>query len=186
MSSPILDLFSLKDKNVIITGATGGIGLEVTIALAQAGADIVSIEMPRDPSSLELRRAIEATGRRLNVFECNIKDHQSIKETFAAIWNSGIVPDILVNCAGITRIKTIEDTSVQDIDDVRALILYRNFMVLQMLTLRSGHVYQFPRDISGNSRIRSRASSSATAGQNYQLCLHCRLSCSDRNFSVLQ
>lgn len=60
-----------------------------------------SIEIPRDPSGPDLRRAIEATGRRITVFECNIKDHQSIKETFAAIWKSGVVPDILVNCAGI-------------------------------------------------------------------------------------
>lgn len=184
MSSPILDLFSLKGKNVVITGATGGIGLEVTLALAQAGADIVSIEMPRDPSSAELRRAIEETGRRLNVFECNIKDHQSIKDTFAAIWKSGVVPDILVNCAGITRIMTIEDTSVQDIDDVCPLLHCNQETANADLSL--GHGHQFPRHIPGHSRIRSRASSSSTAGQNYQLRVHRRLPCSDRNLSVLQ
>lgn len=118
MSNSILDLFSIKDKNVIITGATGGIGFEITVALAEAGADIVSIEMPRDPGSADLRRAVEATGHRISAFECNLKDPQSIKDTFAAIWKAGVVPDILVNCAGITRHMLVENTPVQDLDDV--------------------------------------------------------------------
>lgn len=128
MSNFSLDLFSLKDKNVIITGATGGIGLEMTTALAQAGASIVSIEMANDPHSADLRHAMEPTGRPFMVFECDIKSPVSIKNTFADIWKAGVVPDILINCAGITRIKTIEETTVQDIDDVRrtqlSLIIY--------------------------------------------------------------
>jgi 2-deoxy-D-gluconate 3-dehydrogenase len=94
-SKSILDLFSIKDKNVIITSATGGIGFEITVALAEAGADIVSIEMPRDPGSADLRRAVEATGRPISDPECNLKDPQSIKDTFAALWKAGVVPDIL-------------------------------------------------------------------------------------------
>ncbi|KAF9893003.1 hypothetical protein FE257_012414 [Aspergillus nanangensis] len=111
--------------------ATGGIGLEVSRALAQAGADIVSIEVPRDPASPDLRRAIEETGRSITVFECNIKDPQSIKETFAAIWKSEVVPDILFNCAGITRIMPIVDTKVEDIDNVMAINFRGTYLTIQ-------------------------------------------------------
>ncbi|KNG91452.1 hypothetical protein ANOM_000023 [Aspergillus nomiae NRRL 13137] len=95
MPSSILESFSLQDKTVVITGATGGIGLEISIALAEAGANIISIEIPRDPSSLELRRAIEATNHHITVFECNLKDQQSIHDTFAAIWKSGDLDDVM-------------------------------------------------------------------------------------------
>lgn len=96
----------------------GESAFEITVALAEAGADIVSIEMPRDPGSADLRRAVEATGRRISAFECNLKDPQSIKDTFAAIWKAGVVPDILVNCAEITIHMLVENTPVQDLDDV--------------------------------------------------------------------
>ncbi|GAB1192521.1 hypothetical protein APSETT444_001713 [Aspergillus pseudonomiae] len=131
MPSSILESFSLKDKTVVITGATGGIGLEISIALAEAGANIISIEIPRDPSSPELRRAIEVTGRHITVFECNLKDHQSIHHTFAAIWKSGVIPDILVNCAGITRHMLIEDTPVQDLDDVMSINFRGTYLCIQ-------------------------------------------------------
>ena len=39
----ILKSFSLAGKTVIMTGATGGIGAHVSFALAEAGADIVSV-----------------------------------------------------------------------------------------------------------------------------------------------
>lgn len=114
----ILDTFSLAGKTVIITGATGGIGVEVSSALADAGADIVSLELPNDPLSDNLRRAIEPTGRKLTTFDCNVKDDKSIKAAFAQMWKAGIVPDILVNGAGITRLQTVEGTTVADIDAV--------------------------------------------------------------------
>ena len=116
----ILDSFSLAGKTVIITGATGGIGVEVSFALADAGADIISLELPNDPLSDILRRAIDPTGRKLTTFDCNVRDDQSVKAAFAQIWEAGIIPDILVNGAGVTRVKPIEETTVADIDTVSA------------------------------------------------------------------
>ena len=114
----ILQSFSLEAKTILITGATGGICSGVSAAHAEAGADIVSLELPNDPQSHELRRKVEATGRKLTVFECDMKDDKSIKDAFEAIWGVGIVPDILVNGAGITNIQPIEDTSVARLDAV--------------------------------------------------------------------
>lgn len=115
----ILDSFTLTGKTVVITGATGGIGVEISAALADAGADIISLELPNDPLSGNLRTAIEKTGRKLTVYECNVRDDKSIKSAFAEIWKSGTIPNVLVNAAGITRIKPIEETTVADIDSVR-------------------------------------------------------------------
>ncbi|KAL2835655.1 hypothetical protein BJY01DRAFT_258973 [Aspergillus pseudoustus] len=131
MSGSILNLFSLQGKTAIITGGTGGIGLAITTALAEAGANIISIEVPHDPASPLLRQAIEATGRKITVYDCNLKDHESIRATFHAIWASGSVPDILVNCAGITRHMKVEDTPVQDLDDVMAINFRGTYLCIQ-------------------------------------------------------
>lgn len=140
-TSNILERFSLANKTVIITGATGGIGREMAVALAEAGADIVSLELPNDPLAPGLRKAVKPTGRELLTFNCDIRDHASIEAAFTAIWKAGIVPDILVNAAGVTRHLTIEDTGVADLDAVRSTWLVkegqRDLFTLPYLTLPS-------------------------------------------------
>lgn len=118
-SSSIMDLFALHGKTAIITGATGGLGLVLALTLAEAGADIVSVQFPNDPAGPSLKEAVEGLQRKFSVFECNIADSASIRNAFAAIWEAGIVPDILLHCAGITRIAKIEDTPDDYIDAVR-------------------------------------------------------------------
>lgn len=167
MSASLLGLFSLEGKNVIMTGATGGIGVTMAVALADAGADIVSIQMSHDPLGPALHDAITATGRKISVFDCNIKDHNSIKDTFGAIWKSGVAPDILVNCAGITRHMSVETTPVQDLDDVSS------GYISKMLTLNiiKGHVDQFPSNLSHHSGIWEGVDAIRTAGEDYKYSL---------------
>lgn len=43
-----MDMFSLKGRRAVITGATRGIGAAMAIALAEAGSDIILIQvLPR-------------------------------------------------------------------------------------------------------------------------------------------
>lgn len=116
---PTRHLFDLKDKTIIVTGATGGIGLVVATALAESGASIVSIQIPKDPASETLRQAIEGAGQTFISFECNLLDAASIKECFERMWAKGVVPDILFHAAGITHRSMIVDTTVETLNRVR-------------------------------------------------------------------
>lgn len=112
------DLFSLKDKTVIVTGATGGIGLVVATALAESGASVVSIQIPNDPNSETLRRAIEGAGQTFQQFECDLLDAVSLHECFQRIWAAGVVPDILFHAAGITHRSMVVDTTTETLNRV--------------------------------------------------------------------
>ena len=112
------DLFSLRGKTVIGTGLTGGIGLPVTVSLAEAGASIVSIEVPNDPNSKAFREAIEAAGQSVRSFECDLMDAASISRCFNDIWADDVVPDILFHAAGMSYKSPVVETSVETMNRV--------------------------------------------------------------------
>lgn len=75
----------------------------MTLALAEGGADIVSIELPDDTQSGELEKQVKALGRSITKFPCNVKDSKQLRSTFEKIQESGVKGDILLNCAGVPR-----------------------------------------------------------------------------------
>lgn len=151
MTSPSLpSLFSLASKTAIVTGGTGGLGLAMSIALAEAGADIVAIQLPNDPLAQNLASAIASQGRALRVFEGDVGNPASLRRTFSKIWESGIVPDILLNCAGIVRRGAAEDLSDADIDAVSA-----SFPIIHM---QVGHCRSSPYDELEKCLLRGRLS----------------------------
>lgn len=42
-----MDLFSLTDRTALVTGGTRGIGQQMAIAMAEAGADIILVQVNR-------------------------------------------------------------------------------------------------------------------------------------------
>jgi hypothetical protein len=125
----VAELFSLEGKTAIVTGGTGGLGLSMAVALAEAGADIVSIQIAGDPRAEMLVEGVKQCGRKLQVYEADVSDSPKLRETFQKIWSDGVVPDILLNCAGINRRSKVEDFKDEDIDAVRNhILLQRDFL----------------------------------------------------------
>jgi len=128
---PVSELFSLGGKIAITTGGTGGLGLSMAIALAEAGADIVSIQIANDPRAHLLKEGVESLNRKLTVFETDVADSPALRKCFVDIWAAGVVPDILLNCAGINRRAAVEDFTDEDIDAVFAVNLKASFVAAQ-------------------------------------------------------
>lgn len=84
----ILDKFSLKDKIAIVTGATGGLGRSISLALAEAGTDLVLVS--RTLSSLKIvAKAIE-----------NLDKQALLSKTF---WKCSIILFLHGSARGIKR-----------------------------------------------------------------------------------
>lgn len=120
----VAELFSLEGKTAIVTGGTGGLGLSMAVALAEAGADIVSIQIAGDPRAEMLVEGIRQCGKKLRIYETDVSDSPKLRETFQRIWSDGVVPDILLNCAGINRRSKVEDFKDEDIDAVSSSLRY--------------------------------------------------------------
>lgn len=97
-----LSLFDLTGKTALVTGGNGGIGSGMARGLAEAGADIIIIQIPGEVSTFASDLAATA-GRRVDVYECDLGNSKMIRETVDQILQrDGRQVDILCNCAGIT------------------------------------------------------------------------------------
>jgi 2-dehydro-3-deoxy-D-gluconate 5-dehydrogenase len=111
----IIDKFSLRGKVAIVTGASTGLGQGMSVAMAEAGADVVGVDYVDMPETGE---KIESTGRRFLGIKANLMSTEPIQgiidktvETFGKL-------DILINNAGIIRRADAIDFSEKDWDDV--------------------------------------------------------------------
>lgn len=114
----VAKMFGLHGKVAIVTGGTGGLGTAMTKALASGGADIVSIELPNDPGSKSTKEMVKACGRKYTKYEIDVRDTKALRELYQQIWKDGVVPDIILNCAGVQRRAEAVDFTDEDIDFV--------------------------------------------------------------------
>ncbi len=105
----ILENFRLDGKHALVTGCFQGIGRAIARALAEAGADVIGVDMafaglPRDDKS-DVAKDIRAAGRKFKAYTCDFANRadlysfiQKIKTEFPRI-------DILINNAGTIKRK---------------------------------------------------------------------------------
>jgi 2-deoxy-D-gluconate 3-dehydrogenase len=116
-STLVLDQFKLDDKTALVTGGNGGIGAAMVTALAEAGADIIILQIPNDPS--DFHKAISPLGRRVSVYDCDLSETRNIRECVSKILSDGHVIDILVDCAGVSGHRAIENVTDEFREKVR-------------------------------------------------------------------
>ena len=94
----LLDQFRLDGRVALITGGTRGLGAAMTVALAEAGADVAVVA--RDVSNSQSEQRVRELGRRYVAFQADlgrVKDRAGLVDKVVAALG-GI--DILVNNAG--------------------------------------------------------------------------------------
>lgn len=93
---------ALAGRVAIVTGASGGIGRVVAVALAEAGAD-VGLLARRQEALEETAELVVATGRRAAVAAADVTDEAEIVDAFAKVSAELGDPTVLVNNAGGAR-----------------------------------------------------------------------------------
>lgn len=101
----------LKNKTVLVTGSSRGIGRAIAIAFGRAGCR-VALNASKSREQLEETKALlEKENVPVLSFLCDVSDYESCREMFRRIeerWNN---VDILVNNAGISHIGLFSDMS---------------------------------------------------------------------------
>ncbi|HRK63933.1 MAG TPA: 2-dehydro-3-deoxy-D-gluconate 5-dehydrogenase KduD [Terricaulis sp.] len=120
--------FSLSGQTAIVTGGNVGLGQAIALALAEAGADIVSTA--RRPSA-ETGEKVKALGRTFLSIEADLSSTQPIAGIVDQTLAQFGKVDILINNAGIIRRNDSVDFTEEDWDAVIDTNLKSAFFLAQ-------------------------------------------------------
>lgn len=110
-------LFDLVGKAAVVTGASGGIGKAIAVALAAHGADV--LVAGRNPERTEeAAEAVRAQGRKAEVFFLDVANKQSNLDMAAAAKKAFGRIDILVSSTGMNIRNSVLDIGDEDWDSV--------------------------------------------------------------------
>ena len=135
---------NFKDKVVLITGASSGIGRESAIEFAKLGANIILISRTKEK--------LEQVAHELKKFnvttltcQCDVSDKQQVKEMSKTVLEKFDSVDILVNNAGFAIYGSVSDLSIDEIESQMETNYFgmvyciKNFLP-SMLDKKSGHI----------------------------------------------
>lgn len=125
--------FPLEHKIAVVTGCAGGIGAGIALGLAEAGADIVGVDL----QDLEETAAqVRTLGRRFLAFRVDLSDREAVDAAWTQILAEAGGVDILVNNAGMQYRQNAYEYPLDVFDKVIAVNLRAGYQLAQ---LAAGH-----------------------------------------------
>ena len=98
----IAKLFDLTGKVAVVTGGSRGLGKEMVLAFASAGADVVIASRKLDSCEELAREVKETTGRRALPVACHVGEWSQVEELAEKAYAEFGHVDVLVNNAGMS------------------------------------------------------------------------------------
>jgi len=143
---------SLRNKVVVITGASKGIGKQLALQMGGLGAK-VSL-MARSAKDLDdIRNTIRANGGHCEVFAGDVSNEADVKQAIEGTVKHFGTIDIAINNAGFGIFKTSEETTAADWDsvfatNVKGTFLVSNAVIPHMKKHKSGHIINIASDVA--------------------------------------
>jgi 3-oxoacyl-[acyl-carrier protein] reductase len=108
----------LNSKNIIITGASRGIGKGIAKLFAQQGANIAFTYLSSDKKAQNLELELELYGTKVKGFKSDASNFISSQKLVNDVLKEFGSIDVLVNNAGITKDNLLMRMSEEDFDEV--------------------------------------------------------------------
>jgi 3-oxoacyl-[acyl-carrier protein] reductase len=126
----------LTGQTALVTGASRGIGRAIAIALAREGADVAVNYRSRQTDAHDVCTEIQRLGRRATMFSADVSIRAEVEALLAHVEQQLGMVSILVNNAGISRRRPLDQVSEQDWDEVVNANLKSAFLVTQAVLPR--------------------------------------------------
>ena len=136
----------LDGKNIVITGASRGIGRGIALVFAKHGANIAFTYLSSKEAAIDLEQELLDNGcYKVKSYKSDASDFQSAQELVSDIILDFGAIDVLVNNAGITKDSLLMRMSEQDFDSVMSINMKSVFnmtkaVISPMLKAKSGSI----------------------------------------------
>ena len=160
-------MFSLDRKIAAITGGGSGIGKAIAEVFASQGAQVFILELNASTGG-ETEEQIVNKGGKAKSFQCNVSDQDQVKDVFSSIIKDAGRIDILVNCAGISHIGRLDNTTEADFDRIFSVnvkgVYNAMAAVVSQMKMQGGGVILNLASIAGSMGIADRFAYSMSKG----------------------
>ncbi|OGM13187.1 hypothetical protein A3D84_05360 [Candidatus Woesebacteria bacterium RIFCSPHIGHO2_02_FULL_42_20] len=122
----------LKNKVVVIAGATGGIGREITKAFAKEKVNLVLVAR-RKVILDSLKQETEKLGAKVDVFECDLTKSGSVEKFVSVLNKDHKQVDVLINAAGVGVYKPLPEIKLDEWQRSLEVNVTAPFLLIQKL-----------------------------------------------------
>lgn len=123
-------------KTALITGGTKGIGKAVALAFLQRGYEVILNYHSDQQTALETQEEFNMLGYCPILLRADVSDELQVKNMFRDFFSIYDRLDVLVNNAGISKIKVIQDTTVADWNKIFDVNVKSTFLCCREVTNR--------------------------------------------------
>ena len=133
-----------KNKVILITGASSGIGRQSAIEFAKLGAHIVLVARRREKLE-QVANELKQFSVSVLICQCDVSKKEQVKEMSKTVLEKFDTVDILVNNAGFAIYGSVSDLSIDEIESQMEtnyfgmIYCIKNFLP-SMLKKKSGHI----------------------------------------------
>ncbi len=135
-----------KNKNCLLTGATGGLGKEISKQLVKQGYNIF-LTSTNKKSLEKLKSQLILLNNKSKIFyeSGNLNKTNDINKIIQKCRKNFLSIDILINCAGVFTVKSLQQTSLKDFEEsfnvnIRAPFIFSKEFSKDMIRKKWGRI----------------------------------------------
>ncbi len=151
----------LKGKVVLVTGGGSGLGEATARAFGRTGSAVAIVDV-RAEAAQRVSRELEAENIESLALQCDVSDAEAVFRTVATVTERFGRVDIIVNCAAVDHVVSVDDMTIEQWDQVigvnlRGPFLFAKAALPGMREQGYGHIF----NISSTAGVRAWGSASA-------------------------
>jgi short-subunit dehydrogenase len=120
----------IRDRLIVVTGASSGIGAATAVALAQRGGRLILVARDKPRLDAVAQRIAEAGGFS-TAYAADLGDAGAVAKFAGEVLAQSGAPDVLINNAGAGRWLTVEETSSDELERIMAVPYFAAFNLIR-------------------------------------------------------